>query len=111
MPARFEAPERRLIVHNENVTAVRTTRAEAASLGRLVAQKANRARGPIAVMVPLDGFDSYQQAPDGPWIDAEADAGFFEALRGALDARVPLVELAGQYKRQDFRGRCRRAIS
>lgn len=102
VPARFDAPERRLIVHNENVTAVRATCEEAASLGRLVAQKANRTRGPIAVMVPLDGFDSYQQAPDGPWIDAEADAGFYEALRGALDARVPLVELPGNINDKAF---------
>jgi uncharacterized protein (UPF0261 family) len=93
VPARFDTPERRLIVHNENVTAVRTTRAEATMLGRIVAQKANLAEGPLAVMVPLDGFDSYQQQPDGPWIDPEADAGFYEELRRALDSRVQLVEL------------------
>ncbi|MGC2415960.1 MAG: Tm-1-like ATP-binding domain-containing protein, partial [Stellaceae bacterium] len=63
VPARFDTPERRLIVHNENVTAVRTTRAEAETLGRVVAEKVNLARGPLAVMVPLDGFDSYQQRP------------------------------------------------
>jgi uncharacterized protein (UPF0261 family) len=64
--AHFDMPERRLIVPNENVTAVRATRTEAQALGRLVAEKANSARGPLVVMVPLDGFDSYQQRPDGP---------------------------------------------
>jgi uncharacterized protein (UPF0261 family) len=93
VPARFDTPERRLIVHNENVTAVRTTRAEAEALGRLVAEKVNLAKGRVAVMVPLDGFDSYQQRPDGPWIDEEADAGFYEELRRTLDRGVKLVEL------------------
>jgi uncharacterized protein (UPF0261 family) len=39
------------------------------------------AKGPVVVMVPLAGFDSYQQRPDGPWIDTEADARFLSALR------------------------------
>ena len=87
VPAHFDTPERRLIVHNENVTAVRTTRAEAETLGRVVAEKVNLARGPLAVMVPLDGFDSYQQRPDGPWIDPEADAGF---TRRCAELSIPV---------------------
>jgi uncharacterized protein (UPF0261 family) len=102
VPARFDTPERRLIVHNENVTAVRTTRAEAESLGQIVAEKANLAKGPVAVMVPLQGFDSYQQRPDGPWIDAEADDGFYIALRQTLDPRIPLVELEANINDKAF---------
>ena len=41
-------------------------------------------------------------APDGPWIDAEADAGFYQALRGAIDADVPHVELAGNINDKEF---------
>jgi uncharacterized protein (UPF0261 family) len=102
VPARFDTPERRLIVHNENVTAVRTTRAEAETLGRVVAEKVNLAMGPLAVMVPLDGFDSYQQRPDGPWIDPEADAGFYETLRRTLDPGVQLVELPSNINDKTF---------
>jgi uncharacterized protein (UPF0261 family) len=102
VPARFDTKERRLIVHNENVTAVRTTRPEAESLGRIVAQKANSAKGPISVMVPLDGFDSYQQMPDGPWIAPEVDAGFHEALRRALDSRIELIEIEANINDSSF---------
>ena len=102
VPARFDAPERRLIVHNENVTAVRATRAEMESLGRIVAGKANLAKGPVTVMTPLLGFDSYQRRPDGPWIDAEADAGFLATLRQSLDPRIPLIALEANINDADF---------
>jgi uncharacterized protein (UPF0261 family) len=102
VPARFETEERRLIVHNENVTAVRTTRAEAENLGRLVAEKANLSKGPTCVMAPLDGFDSYQQKPDGPWIAPEVDAGFYEALRRALDPRIDLIEIKANINDASF---------
>jgi len=102
VPARFDTPERRLIEHNENVTAVRTTRAEAESLGRIVARKANLAKGPVAVMAPLQGFDSYQQRPDGPWIDPEADAAFCIALRQTLNPGVPIVELEANINDEAF---------
>jgi uncharacterized protein (UPF0261 family) len=63
VPPRFDTPERRLIVHNENVTAVRTTRGESESLGRIVASKANLAAGPVAVMAHNA---SRMKPPQGP---------------------------------------------
>lgn len=93
VPPCFDVPERRLIVHNENVTAVRTTRAEAAELGRLMGRKLNAARGAVTVMLPLAGFDSYQTPPDGPWIDPCADGAFCDALRQTLRPGVRLVGL------------------
>ncbi len=93
VPARFDCPERRLIVHNENVSAVRTTREEAVALGELLARKASAATGPTVVVLPLAGFDSYQRPPDGPWIDPEIDGAFCEALRGGLRPDIPLIEI------------------
>ena len=92
-PPRFDKPERRLIVHNENVCAVRTTAAEAAELGRIFSRKVNVARGPTAVVLPLAGFDSYQTPPDGPWIDAAADAPFYDAVRHDLRPDIPCLEI------------------
>ena len=94
VPSRFEDPVRRLIVHNENVTAVRTTPEEAAELGRILARKVSAATGPTVVVLPLSGFDSYQAPPDGPWIDAVADGAFCAALRSGLRPDIPLVEIA-----------------
>ena len=93
LPARYDTPDRRLIIHNENVCAVRTTAAEAAELGRIFARKVNGATGPTAVVLPLAGFDSYQMLPDGPWIDPEADAPFYDAVRRDLRPDIPRVEV------------------
>jgi Uncharacterised protein family (UPF0261) len=60
------------------------------------------ATGPVAVMAPLQGFDSYQQRPDGPWIDPETDASFYTALRNTLDSRIALIELEANINDKAF---------
>jgi uncharacterized protein (UPF0261 family) len=81
-----------LHVHNSSVTLMRTTPAENATLGRLVAQKVNAARGPVSVFVPTGGV-SMIDAPGEPFHDPAADAALFEALRGGLRPDVELVEM------------------
>lgn len=84
VPAKYDRPARRLIVHNPYVTAVRTTKSEAVELAGILADKLNRAKGPTMLLLPLRGCDSYQQPPDGPYIDAQADNAFFRAVRRQL---------------------------
>jgi uncharacterized protein (UPF0261 family) len=93
VPKAFDVPERRLIVHNPYVTAVRTTTDEAEQLGGVVARKLNAGKGPRAVMLPLAGMDSYQQRPNGPFINPEADGAFLTALEGALDPGISIRQL------------------
>lgn len=88
VPARFDTPERRLIVHTPQVSAVRTSRSEAVELARLLAGKVNRAIGPVAVLLPLRGLDRYQQPPNGPFIEPEADEAFLAGLRDALRPQI-----------------------
>jgi uncharacterized protein (UPF0261 family) len=94
VPAEFDTPGRPLVVHNPQVTAVRTTRAEAVQLAHILADKLNRATGPTAVLLPLLGLDTYQQPPDGPFIDAAADDAFFAVLRAALRPGIPCTPVA-----------------
>lgn len=94
IPQRFDTPERRVIVHNANISAVRTSQGEAVELARIVSSKLNAAKGATAVLLPLRGFDSYQQRPDGPYIDEEADAAFVEELRRTLRPDISCREEA-----------------
>ncbi len=84
--------QRRLYVHNPNVTLMRTTPEECAELGRITAEKLNRARGPAAFLMPLRGVSAIDAAGQ-PFAAPEADARFLEALRKDLSPRVRLMEI------------------
>lgn len=83
---------RRLYRHNANVTLMRTTADECAAVGRIIAEKLNRAAGPTTVMLPLRGVSALDREGQ-PFYDADADAALFAALREHLSEAVTLVEL------------------
>ncbi len=90
--ARDEVPERyrgrKQYFHNPVATLVRLTADEEAALGRIVAERLSRARGPVQVICPTGGF-SLADVPGGDLWDPEADAAFIASLRGALPPEIP----------------------
>ncbi|RSS60662.1 Tm-1-like ATP-binding domain-containing protein [Streptomyces sp. WAC06614] len=74
---------RRVRVHNPSITVIRTTPAECAEIGRLVAGKLRGATGPTAVCIPKRGLSTLG-APGGPYHDPAADRALFTALRDGL---------------------------
>jgi len=93
VPAAFDTPERRLVVHNPYVSAVRTLKSEAIELARIMSRRLQDATGPTAVLVPAMGFDSYQRRPDGPFIDEDADRAFCDELQRSLRPDIARLEL------------------
>jgi uncharacterized protein (UPF0261 family) len=90
VPAEFR--DRLLYKHNPTVTLMRTTPEECGTLGRVIAEKLNRARGPLTVFVPLKGVSLI--ATEGQvFYDPAADEALFGALREHLDPEVDLREL------------------
>jgi uncharacterized protein (UPF0261 family) len=90
VPAEFR--DRLLYRHNPTVTLMRTTPEECATLGRVIAEKLNQARGPLTVFVPLKGVSLI--ATEGQvFYDPAADEALFGALREHLDPEVDLREL------------------
>ena len=78
--------------HNPSITLVRTNAAESVELGRMLAEKLNRATGPVSLFVPLRGGSSY--AIEGAvFHDPVADAALVESIRSHLDPKVELVEM------------------
>jgi uncharacterized protein (UPF0261 family) len=85
--------ERNLLVHNANVTLMRTTPDECAELGRRLAERVSRTTAPATVVLPLKGVSAVS-VEGGPFHDPDADRALFDAIRGNLDrSRVDLVEL------------------
>jgi uncharacterized protein (UPF0261 family) len=91
VPPQFR--DRNLYVHNATVTLMRTTGAECAELGRIIARKLNAARGPLAVFIPTEGV-SMIDAPGAPFCDPEADAALVGELTSGLRPGIEVVEVA-----------------
>ncbi len=87
-----EFAERKLHVHNPQVTLMRTTPDECAELGRIIGEKLNAATGPTALALPLRGV-SMIDVEGEDFYDPEADAALFDALRETVDDHVDLIEL------------------
>ena len=91
VPAAFRG--RNLYEHNATVTLMRTTEAECAELGRIIARKLNAATGPVALFIPTGGV-SMIDAPGGPFHDPVADAALVRELKAGLRPGVEVVEMA-----------------
>jgi uncharacterized protein (UPF0261 family) len=90
VPERFRS--RRLYEHNQAVTLMRTSAAECAELGRILASRLNRARGPVTLFIPLKGVS--QIGVEGQvFHDPGADRALFEALREHIAPKVEVREL------------------
>jgi len=79
-------------MHGPSVVLVRTTERELEQVGANIAQRANRAAGPVAVVIPLAGF-SEASKKGAPLHDPQADQGFVRALKATLDKRIRVVEV------------------
>ena len=100
VPEQFQ--DRTLYRHNAQVTLMRTTPAENAELGQIIAEKLNAATGPTVLMLPLRGV-SMIDAPDESFYDPEADTALFDAFRTHLDPDVvDLVEVDAHINDPEF---------
>ena len=77
VPAKFQ--NRNFVVHNPNVTLMRTTRDENRAAGEWIGERLNRMDGPVRFLLPEGGV-SMLDRPGQPFHDPEADAALFEAI-------------------------------
>jgi uncharacterized protein (UPF0261 family) len=90
VPAKYQG--RLLYRHNPNVTLMRTTPEECAELGRITAEKLNRARGPAAFYMPLRGVSAID-VPGAAFHSPDADKCYLDALKAHLKSTIRLVEV------------------
>jgi len=84
--------ERNCYDHNPSITLVRSNAQECEEFGRIVAEKLNRALGPVSLFVPLRGGSSYAVS-GAVFHDPVADAALVESLRTHLGPSVELIEI------------------
>jgi uncharacterized protein (UPF0261 family) len=83
---------RKLLVHTPIRVMARTTKEERAELGRVMAEKLNKAIGPTAVIIPKKGF-SGPDKEGNDWHDPEANLALIDALKRNLKPEIKLVEV------------------
>ncbi|MFC1491923.1 Tm-1-like ATP-binding domain-containing protein [Nitrospinota bacterium] len=100
VPNRFR--DREFFQYNAQILLMRTNAEELETLGRLVAERMNDARGPFAVLIPRRGFSEHTKRKThdleggevGPWAQPEVDRAFGESLRTHLKkGRVEELDL------------------
>jgi uncharacterized protein (UPF0261 family) len=90
VPEKFK--NRKLYKHNPTVTLMRTTPEECAELGRIIARKLNKAKGPVALFIPLRGV-SMIATQGGAFYDPAADRALIDNLKAELQSHVEVHEL------------------
>ena len=77
VPDKFGA--RRFVIHNPNVTLMRTTPQENRAIGEWMGARINQMEGPVRLLLPEGGVSALD-APGKPFHDPEANAVLFEGL-------------------------------
>jgi len=77
VPARWHG--RKFVMHNANVTLMRTTADENRAAGEWIGQRLNLMEGAVRFLLPEGGV-SMLDRPGAPFHDPEADAALFEAI-------------------------------
>jgi uncharacterized protein (UPF0261 family) len=89
--------------HNPAVTLMRTTPQENGELGEMLARKLNQSRGPVVLVLPLQGVSGIDRRGQ-PFFDPVADGVLFDALRSNIGPNVKVVELERHINDPEFAG-------
>ncbi len=81
VPDKFR--DRRFVIHNPNVTLMRTTPDENRAIGEWIGARLNQMQGPVRLLLPEGGVSALD-APGKPFHDPAANAALFEALESTV---------------------------
>lgn len=90
VPDKFS--ERLFYEWNPSVTLMRTTPEENAEMGKIFAEKANAAKGPVTFLLPLKGVSMLDKEGEIFW-SPEADGAMFATIKEHVSADIEVVEM------------------
>jgi uncharacterized protein (UPF0261 family) len=99
VPTRYR--DRLLYDHTPALTVMRTTADENMRLAQIIAEKVNRAKGPVAIALPVRGFSAYDQSGE-IFHDPEADKAFVETLQTELQESVNVILIDAHINDDEF---------
>jgi len=83
--------DRKMYYHNPKFTLIRTSPVEMQTIGATAAEKLNQAKGPVTVILPLNGM-SISGLEGGSTHDPEGDRTLFDTLRKGLRKDIRVID-------------------
>lgn len=90
LPRKFQG--RITHLHNPLLMVLTTSVSEQAAVGKLMAQKLNKATGPVAIVIPMHGFTDEDRS-GGLWYNPLGHEAFRDALKRNIKREINVVEL------------------
>jgi uncharacterized protein (UPF0261 family) len=87
--------------HNQNTVTVRANAAELRETARLMAEKLNKANGPVQVYLPEQGVSAVDRTGQ-PLFDPEANEAMYDELESRLHNEVPVIRVNAHINDPDF---------
>ena len=101
VPDRFKKPRRNFYEWNPSVTLMRTNKEENEKMGKIFAEKANAAKGPVAFLLPLKGV-SILDGDGELFCDREIDKALFDSIKANLKETIPVIEIENNINDPEF---------
>jgi uncharacterized protein (UPF0261 family) len=87
-----EYRDRAWTMHGEHIVLFRTSKDELEKVALSIAERANKASGPVSILIPLRGF-SEASKEGAPLHDPQADRAFIEVLKQNVEKNVKIIEI------------------
>jgi uncharacterized protein (UPF0261 family) len=99
VPQRYK--KRKIYSHNPQATLIRTNVRDNRLLGKAIADKLNRSRGPVVVLWPRKGLSTLDRKGKPFW-DPEADMVLLDTLKKHLHPHIPVIDLDAYINDTEF---------
>jgi len=96
-----EYKDRILHTHGPDTVLARTTKDEVGWAAKVISERANRAAGPVAIVIPLRGFSAVDKEGQH-FYDPEADGAFAQVVKDTVRERVDIVEVGAHINHDEF---------
>ena len=104
VPEKYRKANRNFYKWTPSVTLMRTNIEENKKMGKIFAEKANAAGGPVAFLIPLKGV-SMLDSDNQPFCDREADRAMFDAIKANVRKDIEVIEMDNNINDPDFASR------
>ena len=96
-----EYKERILHAHGPDTVLARTSKEEVGKAAKIIAERANRATGPVAIVIPLRGFSAIDREGQH-FFDPVADGAFAQVIKATVKESVEIVEVDAHINDDEF---------